>query len=297
MTTTSKLGFLFIAALAVAGCKKKDEATSAETPKAETPKAETPKETPPAETPKEEPGGEIETQEITYNAGDTVLKGFLAYPKGAENVPGVLIVHEWWGHNDYVRNRAKQLAGMGYAAFALDMYGDGKNTGHPKDAQKFMQEVMANMDEGEARFKAAKKLLEEQPMTDPEKIAAIGYCFGGAVVLHMARQGMDLDAVASFHGNLSTKTPAKKGAIKAKILVAHGAADPFAPPEQVEAFKKEMDAAGADYEFIAYEGAKHAFTNPAATEKGKEFNLPLEYNEKADKESWAALEKLLDEVF
>lgn len=243
-------------------------------------------------------GPDIKTEEIDYAVGEAKLKGFLAYDAAKKGPrPGVLVVHEWWGHNDYVRQRAKQLAEMGYTAFALDMYGDGKQASHPGDAQKFMMEVISNLPVAEARFTAARKLLEGHDTTDPEKTAAIGYCFGGAVVLHMARTGADLDGVASFHGNLSAKTPAAAGSIKAKLLVAHGAADPFVPQEQVDAFKTEMEKAGADLKFIAYEGAKHAFTNPGATEMGKKFEIPLEYQEKADKASWAELDGFLEQIF
>jgi len=213
--------------------------------------------------------GGIATEEVSYKAGQTTLKGFLAYPKGASGLPGILIVHEWWGHNDYVRGRARQLAELGYAALALDMYGDGKQAAHPDDAKRFMMEVISNMEQGVARFEAAAQLLANHASTDPQKLSAIGYCFGGAVVLHMARIGMDLDVVASFHGNLATQTPAKKAAVKAKLLVAHGAEDPFVSAEEVAAFKKEMAAAGADLTFIAYPGAKHGFTNPDATALGE----------------------------
>jgi dienelactone hydrolase len=160
-----------------------------------------------------------------------------------------------------------------------------------------MKEVFANMDAGVARFQAAKAILEKHASTDPTKIAAIGYCFGGAIVLYMARSGLDLDGVASFHGNLAGSVPAKPGKLKASILVAAGAADPFVKPEDIAAFKADMKAAGADLTYRSYEGAKHSFTNPAATARGQKFGLPLEYNEAADKASWAELEKFLKKVF
>lgn len=245
-----------------------------------------------------ESSSSIRGEEVEYEVGDAKLTGFIAWDENVKGArPGGLIVHEWWGHNDYVRKRAKMLAEMGYTAFALDMYGDGKYAEHPGDAQKFMMEVLSNMDVGVARFEAAKKLLEEHATTDSEQTAAIGYCFGGAVVLHMARIGADLDAVASFHGTLSTQSPAQKGAVKARLLVEHGAADPFIPAAQVEAFKKEMADAEADMTFHAYEGAKHAFTNPEATSYGEKFGLPLEYDEEADKKSWSELGIFLAEVF
>ncbi len=237
-------------------------------------------------------------KEVTYKAGDTTLKGYLAYDKSKKGKrPGVLVVHEWWGHNDYARRRARMLAKLGYVAFALDMYGEGKNTGHPKNAQKFMMSVMKNMKEGVERFKAAKGVLEKHDMTDKDKLAAIGYCFGGAIVLHMARIGMNLNGVASFHGNLKSMHKAKKGDIKAEVLVMNGAADPFVPAKSIEAFKAEMKQAGANYKFVNYKGAKHAFTNPGATEKGKKFKLPLAYDREADEKSWAEMKAFFARIF
>lgn len=235
---------------------------------------------------------------VKYRAGETELHGYLAYDPAIEGErPGVLVVHEWWGHNDYVRKRAIMLARLGYTAFALDMYGEGKNTDHPKDAEKFMKEVVGNMEAAVARFDAAKKLLEEHASTDAKKTAAVGYCFGGAVALHMARIGSDLDGVASFHGNLATERPAERGAVKAKLLVLHGEVDPMVPPEQVAAFKEEMQDAGADLRFVGYPNAKHAFTNSAATEIGNKHGIGLAYDEAADKRSWKELESFLKTIF
>ncbi len=231
---------------------------------------------------------------VTYSAGGANCTGYLCYDAARTGPrPGVLVVHEWWGHNDYVRQRARMLAELGYVALALDMYGDGKQASHPADAQKFVQEVFANMDAGTARFRAAQALLQGHPATDKDRIAAIGYCFGGAIVLGMARAGLDLDAVASFHGNLSTQTPAKPGAVKARVLVCHGAADALVPPAQVEAFQREMQAAGVDCTFVAYEGAKHGFTSKDADANGQAFGLPLAYDATADAASWAELTRFL----
>ena len=241
---------------------------------------------------------DIRGEGVIYEAGDTKLKGYIAWDASkTEPRPGIIVVHEWWGHNEYVRKRARMLAKEGYTALALDMYGDGKHATHPDDAKKFMMESLSNAEAANARFEAALELLKAHASTDATKTVAIGYCFGGAVVLHMARYGKDLDGVASFHGNLGTETPAKPGAVKAKVLVLHGADDPFVPKEQVEAFKKEMDAAGADYTFIEYPGAVHAFTNPEATANGEKFKLPLKYDEKADEQSWAELQKFLKTLF
>ena len=240
----------------------------------------------------------IQSEEVTYKAGDTTLEGYIAWDANIEGPrPGVLVVHQWWGHSDYVRRRARMLAELGYTALALDMYGEGRHAEHPDDAMKFMNETMANMDIAKARFMAAYELLRQHGLTNPNDIAAIGYCFGGAVVLHMARLGVDLDGVVSFHGNLATQARAKKGEVKTRLLVLHGAEDPLVPQEQVTAFKKEMEVAEVDYTFIEYPGAKHAFTDQAATKKGKKHNMPLAYDEKADQQSWAEMTKFLEQLF
>ncbi|MBE0572173.1 MAG: dienelactone hydrolase family protein [Ignavibacteriaceae bacterium] len=237
-------------------------------------------------------------QEVEYISEGTLLKGFLVYDKNIEGKrPGVLVVHEWWGHNDYARNRARMLAELGYTALALDMFGEGKTADHPKDAQKFAGEIFTNVKTGEDRFLAAYNFLKDQETVNPDEIAAVGYCFGGAVVLHMARIGMDLKAIASFHGGIQAITPAEEGKVKAFVLVCNGADDPFVTQEQIDAFKKEMDDAKVQYEFVNYEGAVHSFTNPAADSVGPKFNMPLAYNEKADKESWQEMQKVFNKVF
>jgi dienelactone hydrolase len=243
------------------------------------------------------PPAAITSRELSYTSGSTPLKGFIAYPAGDQKRPGVLIVHEWWGLNEYVKTRAKQLAEQGYVALALDMYGHGQHTTHPEEAKAFMGAALSNIEEAKLRFKAAQDVLSNDPRTDPTKLAAIGYCFGGATVLHMARFGdNELKLIASFHGNLGTQSPMAKGAYSGKIFVAQGGADPFVPPEQVAAFKTEMDAAGANLELIEYPGAKHGFTNPEATEAGIKGNLPLAYDADADKQSWQHLSELLSQL-
>jgi dienelactone hydrolase len=236
----------------------------------------------------------VSTKQVSYESNGIKLKGYLAYPAGDGKHPGVLVVHEWWGLNDYVRSRVEKLAQEGYVALALDMYGEGKSTEHPDEANKFMMAALKNIEHAQQRFLAGQQLLAKDPRVNAKKLAAIGYCFGGATVLHMARSGDELGLVASFHGNLATQKPLEKGAFRGKIFVAHGAADPFVPQEQVIAFKKEMDAAKADYELVEYEGAKHAFTNPNATALGKKYDMPLVYNAEADAKSWARLLELLD---
>lgn len=237
-------------------------------------------------------------KEADYSANGVVMKGYLAYDTDIEGKrPGILVVHEWWGLNDYARRRARMLAKLGYVALAVDMYGNGKQATHPDDAGKFSSELMKNFDVAKSRFIAAMDFLKKQPEVDPDRIAAIGYCFGGGIVLNMARQGIDLKGVASFHGELTAVKPAQPGAVKAKILVLNGAADKFTTPEKIEAFKKEMKKAGVDYKFISYPGAMHSFTNPEADIYGKKFNLPLAYNAEADKKSWNELKIFLKNIF
>lgn len=240
----------------------------------------------------------IKSEQVQYQAGDTKLQGYLAWDdSNAEKRPGVLVIHEWWGHNAYARKRADMLAQLGYLAFAVDMYGEGKNTQHPKEAQAFMEAVTQNMDVAVARFKAAEELLKDHPLYQSDKIAAIGYCFGGGMVLHMARQGIPLNGVASFHGSLQTQSPAQAGKVKSKILVLHGDNDQFIPQQHVDDFKKEMDQAKASYKFVAYPNAPHSFTNPEAEKLGKEFDIPVGYDAEADEKSWLELQKFLQEIF
>ena len=238
----------------------------------------------------------ITTEEIKYKVGDTEFTGYLAYDDAIKGKrPGVIVVHEWWGHNDYSRERAEKLAGLGYTALALDMYGDGKQASHPDDAGKFAGAVRKNMDVAETRFNAALDLLKQQPNVDSTQLAAIGYCFGGGLLLELARRGLDIDAIASFHGSLGTQSPAQPGAVKTRIAVFNGADDPMSKPEQVNAFKDEMEKAGADYFLVDYPGAMHAFTNPGADELGTKFGLPLKYNADADNDSWARMQVFLKE--
>ena len=237
-------------------------------------------------------------REVSYQSGDTILKGYLAYDDAVQGKrPGVLVVHEWWGQNAYARHRADLLAELGYTALAVDMYGEGKTAEHPDQAGKFAGAVRQNLPLMKSRFLAAREFLNGQPTVDPKRNAAIGYCFGGSVVLEMAIEGVDIDGVASFHGSLGGLSTPAPGAVKARVLVANGADDPFVTAEQIAAFKAMMDAAGADYTFINYPGAQHSFTNPGADQLGKQFNLPLAYNATADSKSWQALEQFLNNVF
>lgn len=237
----------------------------------------------------------VQTKVVDYSAGDTALQGFLAWDDAKEGRrPGVLVIHEWWGLNDHARNQAKRLAEAGYVAFALDMFGKGKVTTHPADAKTFVAEATADPAKVQARFDAALGLLREDPRVDPEKIAVIGYCFGGTVALNMARAGADVDAVVALHAGLKLTVPAVPGKTKAKILVLTGGADGMVPAEQVAAFESEMKAAGADVRVVTYPDAKHGFTNPDADKAG----IPsVGYSPTADRESWAELTKFLRGVF
>ena len=240
----------------------------------------------------------IKGEPVFYNAGDLTLNGYIAYDDSTSSKrPGILVVHEWWGHNEYARKRAEMLAELGYTALAVDMYGEGRVADHPDDAGKFAAEVRQNMPEARKRFAAAMQLLQKHPSVDPQRIAAIGYCFGGGIVLQMARQGLDLDAVVSFHGSLATDTPAEVGMVKARILVCDGADDKLVTPGQIQAFLREMQAAEVDYKFVSYPGAKHSFTNPDADVYAQKFNLPVRYNAEADKKSWQDMQKFLKESF
>ena len=240
---------------------------------------------------------EIQTRQISYQADGATMSGYLAWDDALEGKrPGVLVVHEWWGHNDYAQRRARDLAKLGYVGFALDMYGDGKLAEHPDDAGKFMQAVVSNFAGMKARFEAAQQQLLKQDSVDPDRVAAIGYCFGGGVVLNMARAGAPLKGVVSFHGSLGpVGGPAES--VKVPILAMNGAADPFVKPEAIEAFRKEMDAAGADYTFVNFPDVMHSFTNPGATAVGEKFGLPLKYDADADAASWKAMQEFLDRVF
>ena len=241
---------------------------------------------------------DIVTKQITYSADGTTLKGFLTYDSSQTGKrPGIIVVHEWWGLNQYARHRAEMLAKLGYIAFAVDMYGNGTVADHPKEAGKFAMAVMQKMDTARARFDAGLRLLREQPQTDPSKIAAIGYCFGGGIVLRMALGGTDLNGVVSFHGDLPTDSITNPKDVKARMLICNGAADPLNPPDKIEAFEKKMNSANLNYKLINYPGAKHSFTNPAADSIGNKYNLPLAYNKQADEKSWETMKNFFDEIF
>ena len=242
--------------------------------------------------------GDLVTREVTYEASKVTAKGFLAAPDDGAKHPGILVIHEMWGQNDYVRKRARMLAELGYTALAVDMYGNGKTSKDIREAAGLAASAMAKPSETKARFRAAMKFLQAQEETDPEKIAAVGYGFGGNVALQMARNGQrGLTGVASFHGILKLYPPNPPAKVSAKVLVCHGGEDPFVKPGQVEPFKKDMKAAGADLRFIVYPDSFHSFTNPDATAMGEKFSISLFYDPKADKASWEELEKFLTALF
>jgi len=230
---------------------------------------------------------DIKTQNVTYKDGDTVLEGFVAYDdakKGPQ--PGVLVIHDWTGVQDYAKSRAKQLAELGYVAFAADIYGQGIRPTDPAECGKQAMKYKGDLPTYRRRLSLALDQLKAQPNVDAKELAAIGYCFGGTGVLELARSGAPVKAVVSFHGGLATTMPAAPGKIEAKILVCHGADDPFVKPDEVAAFKSEMKKSDAKMEFIAYPGAVHSFTKPEA---GNDPSKGQAYNEAADKASWTAM--------
>jgi dienelactone hydrolase len=241
---------------------------------------------------------ELREQSVSYRSGDTTLRGYLVWDDRIEGKrPGVMVVHEFWGLNDYPRARARMLAELGYTALAVDMYGEGRVGDHPREASEFMNSVLGHADVAKARFLAAQKFLQQEPTVDPARIAAIGYCFGGATVLMMAREGVDLAGVVSFHGLLNAGAPAEPGRIKARILVETGADDAMASADDVAAFKKEMQAVGVNFRVDSYPGAKHGFTNPDADAIARQFQLPVGYDAAADAKSWAATQQFFREIF
>lgn len=230
---------------------------------------------------------------VEYDVAGEKMEGFLAYPLEGANGAAVLIVPEWWGVNEYAKRRAIQLAELGYAAMAVDMYGKGKVTRDPEQAGKWAAEIRSRPDLLRQRFEAGLGLLRDLQNVDDDRVAAIGYCFGGSVCLDMARAGLPLQGVVSFHGSLKTRTPAEKGKTTARVLVLHGGDDPMVPPDEVAAFEREMKNADVKYRLVAYPGAVHSFTNPDADKAG----IPgVAYQREADEKSWIEMKRFLDEV-
>lgn len=239
----------------------------------------------------------IKEEHINYTIDGKNFKGFVYFDENQQGKrPGIIVVHEWWGLNDYSKSRARQLAELGYISMAVDVFADGKTAEDPTTAQKLASPFYNDPLLTRKFIDPAIDLLKTYPQTEETKIGALGFCFGGYVVLNAALLGADLQAVVTFHGGLNGIEP-KKGMVKAKILVCHGAEDEFENPN-VEEFKNRMDKAHIDYDFKVYPGASHAFSNPNATEKGKKHNMPIKYNEAAAKASWkdmkAFFKKYLD---
>ncbi|MCX6303780.1 MAG: dienelactone hydrolase family protein [Bacteroidetes bacterium] len=239
----------------------------------------------------------IREEQVTYVCNGVTLKGFIAWDENLKGTrPVVLVVHEWWGLNDYAKMRARKLAELGYFAMAADLFGNGVIAASPAEAQGLATPFYKDPQLAKSRLDAAIQKVKEFPQADPSRVAAIGYCFGGFAVLNAAKLGADLEGVVSFHGGLGG-VPADKKLLKAKILVCHGGSDQFVPQHDVDAFKQQMDSIGADYTFRIYANATHAFTNPDATKTGKKFNMPIEYNAVADKDSWNDMKTFLARLF
>ncbi len=237
----------------------------------------------------------IKSEFVEYKQGETVLEGYLVYDDAIKGQrPGVLVIHQWLGLTDNEKMRANMLAELGYVAFAVDIYGKGirpkESSAAGAEAGKYRKDLPLFRE----RINAGLQILLKNPNVDPKRVAAIGYCFGGGAALELARSGANIAGVVSFHGSLTTTLPATAGRIPAKILVCHGADDPFVPMKDVEGFLDEMRAAGADYQFIAYSGAVHAFTQ---NEAGNDNSKGAAYNEKADKRSWQAMKDFFAEIF
>jgi dienelactone hydrolase len=237
----------------------------------------------------------VKTEAVTYKVGDKTFKGHLAYDDAVKTKrPGILVVHEFWGLNDYARKRAEQLAGMGYVAFAVDMYGDGKTTEHPKEAGAMAGMVRMNQKEWLARANAGLQILRDHPLVEGKNLAAIGYCFGGSTALTLANAGSDIKAAVSFHGALPIPSEENVKGIKAKILICHGAADAFIKEDTILKMRGAYDKGGVDYQMIYFGGAVHSFTVPGADAKKLD---GIRYDAAADRRSWAAMQTLFNEVF
>ncbi len=238
---------------------------------------------------------EIHTEPIEYKQGDQTFEGFLAYDGAKEGRrPGVLVAHEWMGLGPYAERRARQLAELGYIAFAVDMYGKGVRPKDAVEAGSMAGALKDNRRMMRERAAAGLEVLRQYPLTDPAHIAAIGYCLGGTTVLELARSGADLRGIVSFHGGLATPTPQDAKHIHGKVLALHGADDPFVKPEEVADFEQEMREGGVNWQLVKYGGAVHSFTNP---DSGRDASKGAAYNEQADRRSWAEMRQFLDEVF
>jgi len=239
----------------------------------------------------------IKEETVNYTANGVNLIGFIAYDEAIKGkLPVVFVVHEWWGLNDYAKMRTRQLASLGYLAMAVDMFGSGKTASNPQEARELTAPYYNDPGLAKTRLDAAVKKIREYSRADTGNIAAIGYCFGGSMVLNYAKLGADFKGIVSFHGGLGG-LPVNRQSLKAKILICHGGSDKSVTQHDVDTFKHQMDSIHADYTFKTYPNATHAFTNPDASRLGKEFNLPIEYNAEADKASWNDMKAFLMRLF
>jgi dienelactone hydrolase len=237
----------------------------------------------------------IKSEFVEYKDGNTTLQGYLAYDDASTKPrPGVLLVHDWMGVSEYAESRAKQLAELGYVAFAADIYGKDTRPANQKEASALAGKYKGDRPLYRERLKAGLAQLTGNKLVAPGKVAVIGYCFGGTGALEVGRSGADVKGIVTFHGGLGTPTPADAKNIKCPVLVLHGADDPFVKPDEVAAFKKEMEDAHVKYTFIAYPGAVHSFTRPDA---GSDNSKGAAYNAEADKKSWAEMKSFFDRIF
>ncbi|MGH7254249.1 MAG: dienelactone hydrolase family protein [Nitrospirales bacterium] len=237
----------------------------------------------------------VRTTVVPYQHGPVMLEGFLAWDDAVSGKrPGVLVVHEWWGLNAYVRQRAEQLAALGYVAFALDMYGKGMVTQHADQASKWMQQIQANVPGWQERANAGLEILRDHELVDASRLGAIGYCFGGATVLQLAFSGAPVRGVVSFHGALPVPTKEQASQTRAKLLMAHGNQDSFVSQDHLVTFLAALDAGNLDWRLVVYSGARHSFTNPAADAYGMD---ALKYDKAADVRSWRHMQLFFDELF
>ena len=241
---------------------------------------------------------DIITQRLEFQVGESTHKAYLAFDEqsgGAQ--PGVLVLHEWWGLNDNIHRRVHMLAELGYAAMAIDLFGEGRVAANPDEAGAMMNAALGDLEHTGTILQQGYQLMQSQTVVDENRTAAIGYCFGGAMALHCARMGLPLSAVASFHGALGATREISPGDVNAKMLICQGEADSMATLADLEGFKAEMDAAGANYEVITYAGAKHGFTNPEADTNAEKYGLDLGYNQQADEQSWQAMQDFFNRTF
>ena len=238
---------------------------------------------------------EVRTKVVEYKQGDTVLEGYLAWDDSTHGPrPGVLVVHQWMGLTEYEQMRASQLAGLGYVAFAVDVYGKGVRPNSPAEAGALAGKYKGDRALLRSRLNAGLAVLRGNDMVDPKRIAAIGYCFGGTSVLELARSGADIAGVVCFHGGLDAPNPDDGKAIKAKVLILHGADDPYSSPKDIAALQQELRAGGVDWQMVLYSGAVHSFTQKAA---GSDPSKGAAYNAKADARSWRAMRDFFAEIF